>query len=150
MPNFVYAAFNVTGPSPDIEHFCCKMFKTISENGVDCHDALGGPKIILDYAEVLPMPPEWEDGIEAWGVEAWGTKWCGFDVEHRMTEDGGLWFQFTSAWSFPEDAFKAIAAEFPSLVFDGSAYEESHEFEFVGEFNGANDWGPGEIEWIEI
>lgn len=151
MPNYVYSAFSATGPEEEVARFKSMMIKanpnavSLSSNKDDL------PDLILDFRAILPMPKDWKDGNEEeWGIEAWGTKWCGFDVNEKTQNDGSLWFQFTTAWDFPTAAFEAIATEFPSLVFNGSAFEENHEFELVGEFNGDDDWGPGKIEWITI
>jgi Ferredoxin-like domain in Api92-like protein len=52
------------------------------------------------------------------------------NVEH----DGSLHVQFDTAWSFPWPVMEKIVADFPSLVFDGSAVEPNMEFyiEFHG------------------
>jgi len=81
------------------------------------------------------------------GCISLGTKWPGFDVYMRASEDRSLDFQLTTTWNLSTLEFQAIAAEFPSLVFSGSAHEENHEFELMGESNGANNWGEGKIRW---
>ncbi|MBX7489754.1 hypothetical protein K3177_14695 [Qipengyuania sp. GH25] len=151
MPNYVYAAFDVSGEKEEIERFRTKMLKRRNASECSDEDEAGRPEIILDFSEVLPMPADWEGGSEEdWNVHAWGTKWVGFDVDEQMCEDGTFWFQFTTAWDFPTRAFEAIAAEFPTLLFSGSAYEENHEFEMAGDFNGETEWGEGELRWIVI
>ena len=147
MPNYVYSSFHVKGDRNEIERFKQTMFKTTTSDGSNYIDGIDRQEIILDFGAVLPIPSgEGQD----WCVENWGTKWPGFDVEFGECPDGTLHFQFTTAWDFPTPAFDAIAAEFPSLVFDGSAYEEDHAFELTGQFNGDNSWGPGELDFIII
>jgi len=105
----------------------------------------------MDFGAIIPPPDSMKDGVhEWWAVENWGTKWTGFDVDVSDYPDGSLHFQFTTAWDFPTPVLEAIAAEFPDLVFDGSSYEEDNAFQYTGQFNGDNSWGPGEIEFITI
>lgn len=148
MPNYVYSAFEVTGPEEEVARFRSMMIKASPHAISRARSTYELPNLILDFRAILPMPKDWKDGNEEeWGIEAWGTKWVGFDVNEQTQNDGSLCFQFTTAWDFPTTAFKAIAVEFPTLVFNGSSFEENHEFELVGEFNGDDDWGPGEIHW---
>ncbi len=145
MPNYVYCAFSAVGDQNEIERFRNMMFRTVQPD-----ESTGSTReqIFLDFDAVLPIPPEFQDrGSEVWAAHHWGSKWPGFDVYMKESEEGSLGFQFTTAWNFPTLAFQAIAAEFPGLVFSGSAYEENHEFELMGEFNGANNWGEGKIQW---
>lgn len=162
MPNWVCAGFNVTGDLTELRRFASMMIKSSAKvGGVALHDipspAKGdgpepdtpeGRKLTLDFNGILPMPPESEcHDWEAWAVDHWGVKWNAQEVDVRIEPDR-IWFQFITPWDFPTLVFDALATEFPGLILSGSAYEESGEFELVGEFNGKNDWGPGEIDWI--
>lgn len=144
MPNYVYSGFNVTGDATELKRFTDLMFRPV----VAADNALPGTKLMFDFGRIIPVPDNLPDtGFYDWAVEQWGVVWSAIDLDCRFDDDN-VWFQFTTAWDFPTPVFEALAAEFPGLVFAGSAYEESHEFELVGEFNGANDWGPGKIDWI--
>ncbi|WP_296722371.1 hypothetical protein [Erythrobacter sp.] len=104
--------------------------------------------LILDFDAVIPMPEDQKvAGGAHWAVENWGTKWSGFDVEIKDIDAETLWFQFTTAWDFPTPAFVAIAAEFPLLTFSGTAFEENHEFELAGDFNGPRPWAPARLSF---
>lgn len=145
MPNYVYSAFNVTGDGTERDRFRRLMFRPVPPADTG---ALPGTETIFDFQAILPMPPEGErqQGYERWASEHWGTKWNAFDLDMQVSEDR-IWFQFTTAWDFPTPVFEALAAEFPTLVFAGSSYEDNGGFELLGEFNGADDWGPGKIDW---
>lgn len=141
MPNYVYAAFNVTGDRAELKRFAYTMFRPVTDADTG---ALARTKFIFDYNRIIPLPADADIHL---AVDQWGTKWNAFDLDLRVEEDL-VWFQFTAAWDFPTPVFEALAAEFPRLVFAGSAYEENHDFELTGEFNGNDDWGPGKIEWV--
>lgn len=146
MPNFVYSGFNVTGDPAELKRFEHRMFRPAT----DADNALPRSSQMFDFNGIIPMPAEAERSFyERWAVEHWGTKWNAFDLDHRF-EDKNIWFQFTTAWDFPTPVFEALAEEFPKLVFAGSSYEDSGEFELLGEFNGADDCGPGEIQWMSF
>lgn len=148
MPNFVYSTFTVNGPPEEVARFQRKMFITYEGDGGPSQSACIRPETYLNFDAVIPMPEEFKAcGAEGWAVRNWGTKWLAFDVYAVEQEPGSLWFQFTTAWDFPSAAFEAIAAEFPKLVFEGSAYEENHEFEFEGQFNGDRPWGPAKLNF---
>ncbi|RSY79346.1 hypothetical protein DAH66_17425 [Sphingomonas koreensis] len=147
MPNYVYSGFTVAGDRSELDRFRRMMFRPVTEADTG---ALPRTEMIFDFNGIIPMPPEGErQGYERWATEHWGTKWNAFDLDTQVSEDL-IWFQFTTAWDFPTPVFEALAAEFPALVFAGSSYEDNGAFELLGEFNGANDWGPGEIEWASF
>lgn len=141
MPNWVAAGFNVTGDRAELARFKKLMIKT------DETSAKGD--LTLDFNGIIPMPPEEECADpEAWAVANWGTKWNAQSVDISADDPDLVWLQFLTAWDFPDPVFEALAREFPTLVFKGSAYEESGEFELVGQFNGGGTWGPGKIDWL--
>lgn len=143
MPNFVYSTFTVAGPPEEVARFKDKMFIVHENDRTVTSSSRLRPEIYLNFDAVLPVPEEFKaSGAEGWAVRNWGTKWLAFDVEIAEREPGKLWFQFTTAWNFPDAAFEAIAAEFSDLVFTGTAYEENYEFRLKGQFNGDEAWGP--------
>lgn len=148
MPNYVYSAFHVTGKREEIERFSKRMFKTIPTVETEYYKPLLPFETIMDFGAIIPPPDSMIDGVlESWAVENWGTKWPGSDVDVTTDPDGSLYFQFTTPWDFPTPVFEAIAAEFPGLVFEGSSYEEDDAFQYTGQINGDNSWGPGKIEF---
>ena len=123
------------------------MFRPVTDADTG---ALPSTEMIFDFNGILPKPADAElNNYRDWAIECWGTKWNAFDLNRRVEEDN-VWFQFTTAWDFPTPVFEALAAEFPSLIFEGSAYEDSGEFELTGAFNGDDDWGPGKIQWVDL
>ena len=160
MPNWVHAGFNVTGDRSELQRFERMMIRPRSEVGMPCYadfptprrsvrpgaNTSEGRKLTFDFNGIIPMPPEREcPNWEAWAVDNWGTKWNAQEVSTKTKPDN-IWFQFSTPWDFPTPVFEALANEFPMLVFAGSAYWEDKSA-FTGEFNGNDDWGPGEIEW---
>ena len=79
--------------------------------------------------------PTWYE----WSVEHWGTKWNARYAEVTENGDGSVHVQFDTAWTFPFPIFEKVAADFPTLIFEGSAQEpnmdiylafEAHDGEF--------------------
>jgi hypothetical protein len=81
--------------------------------------------------------PTWYE----WSCEQWGTKWNACDAEVTENRDGSLNVHFDTAWTFPFPIFEKMVAEFPMLVFEGSAEEPNMEI-FIS-FEGNN----GEFVW---
>jgi hypothetical protein len=74
-----------------------------------------------------------------WSVEHWGTKWNSCYAQVTENGDGSVHVQFDTAWTFPFPIFEKVAADFPTLIFEGSAQEpnmdiylafEAHDGEF--------------------
>ena len=59
-----------------------------------------------------------------------------FDLEGREDEAGMYWFQFSTKWELPHAWLRKIVAEFPVLVFEGSAASDQHEWYLT--FDGRN------------
>lgn len=153
MPNFVLCGFHVVGDAAEVERFKARM---ITER---FSDTAGKPVPFLDFAAIIPPPPCFgdhtterradfggsvpnEQDFESWAVDHWGTKWDAQQLVINTDEPGDFGFQFDTAWDFPLPVFQALADEFPTLVFSGSAIEDSEDFAYRGEFNGDDDWGP--------
>ena len=80
---------------------------------------------------------DWYD----WSCEYWGTKWNACDAEVWSNPGGSLPGQCDTAWTFPFPVMEKLVAEFPMLVFAGSAVEPG-----VG-FSLTFDGGDGEFSW---
>ena len=63
--------------------------------------------------------PTWYE----WSVEHWGTKWNARYAEVTENGDGSVHVQFDTAWTFPFPIFEKVAADFPTLILEGSAQE---------------------------
>src|SRR6266404_7505039 len=81
--------------------------------------------------------PTWYE----WRCEHWGTKWNACDAEVSDNGDGSLRVNFETAWSFSFPIFRKLAADFPTLVIEGSAEEPNMEIYIT--FEGRN----GEFTW---
>jgi hypothetical protein len=67
------------------------------------------------------------DGWYDWNVREWGTKWDACDSSFDdNTEDKGpnLYYSFNTAWSIPEQVYKAITEQHPELDFEFYCEEE--------------------------
>lgn len=147
MPNWMHSGFEVTGAPAEVARFKSMMLRPITEA-----DRIFDPHrsgIVLDFNGILPMPPEEAlSNYVGWASLNWGVDRNADNLTIHSDEENLIRFQFDTPWEFPTPVFEALAREFPGLVFSGSAFEDSDGNEWKGEFNGANDWGPGEIEWV--
>jgi hypothetical protein len=151
MPNWCLIGFTVMGDPAEVDRFKAMM---ITERPSESE---GKPVPFLDFGGIIPVPPEFEGRtteryadfggsvpdereFEAWAVENWGTKWDAQNLMLRRGEPGRVGFQFDTAWDFPFPVFDALADEFPTLVFRGSAIEDNKAFAYRGHFNGPDDW----------
>ena len=76
--------------------------------------------------------PTWYE----WSIQHWGTKWNACDPEVTDNGDSRLHVKFDTAWDFPFPIFEKLVADFPTLNFEGSAYEPNCDFYI--EFEGCN------------
>jgi hypothetical protein len=148
MTTWICSGFSVTGDPDELARFKSTMFRPITEaerSGVfDPHRS----GIRLDFNGIIPMPTGMAlpDRGE-WASLNWGTERNADNLTIRENTEAEIIFQFDTPWDFPTQVFEALANEFPGLVFSGSAFQANDGPEWKGEFNGANDWGPGEIDW---
>ena len=68
--------------------------------------------------------PTWYE----WNCEHWATKWNACDTEVTEYGSGSLHVQFDTAWDFPFPIFEKLVSDFPTLDFEGSAYEPNMDF----------------------
>ena len=85
------------------------------------------------------------DGWYDWNVKNWGTKWEARGVLEQEDEDGKyLRYQFDTAWSPAEPAFRAMVEQHPNLSFSIRCEEEQGwgvEFDGTdGELSVTNEW----------
>ncbi|MGC5799041.1 hypothetical protein [Sphingomonas sp. NFX23] len=147
MPNWVHSGFEVKGATAEVARFKSMMFRPITDADRTFDPHRRG--IVLDFNGIIPMPPEEAlSNYVGWASLNWGVDRNADNLTIHSDEEDGICFQFDTPWEFPTPVFEALAREFPALVFSGSAFEDSDGNEWKGEFNGANDWGPGEIEWV--
>ena len=108
-------------------------------------DSMGD--VIIDFTAVCPRLVAKQALLDRKTPRTYMPKYRGYDVDHADYDDGTFWFQFTIDSEFPVELFDMIAFQFPELVSSGSAYEETNEFEYEGEFNGGNTWARTKIQW---
>lgn len=76
--------------------------------------------------------PTWYE----WSIANWNTKWNACYPEVTELGDGSVHVKFDTAWTFPGPIFHKLVTEFPTLAFQGSAYEPN--FDFYIKFEGRN------------
>lgn len=144
-----YAAFYVTGDGDEIRRFKKKMFRPDPEYRREYDPYYGSDSsVIIDFTAACPKLTAERIALEKKWPNAYSPELRGYDVEQADYKEGEFWFQFTVDGEFPVTAFEAIAAEFPSLHFIGSAYEVTNEFEYQGEFNGDKPWRRTKLYWL--
>lgn len=152
MPNWVYCAFEVTGDPAELARFHQQVFRTVPSDQAFGSLKTEGMDTVFDFAAVI-RPPQGTIGhpTRDWAIEHWGVKWNAIDLLlHGDPASGRIRFQFVTAWDFPTPVFDALSYLFPGLVFDGSAHEEGDAFAFAGQFGGADDWGPADLQWVDL
>lgn len=146
-----YAGFHVEGDIEEIQRFKNLMLRTYDESKggygpfVDSNEP-----VIIDFTAICPKLTAKREALERKCPGAYSPDYLGYDVDYYDFEDGSFWFQFTIDADFPTALFEKIAAEFPTLIFFGSAYDDPTEpdaTEYVGTFNGDTPWGLGKINW---
>jgi hypothetical protein len=83
------------------------------------------------YPDLRATADRWKANMEKYGVggwfdwscEYWGAKWNASDAEIWNNPEGSLHVQFDTAWSLPFPVMEKLVAEFPMLIFEGSAVE---------------------------
>jgi hypothetical protein len=63
--------------------------------------------------------PTWYECV----AQHWGTKWNACYVDVSDNGDGSRHVSFETAWDFPRPVFEKLVADFPTLIFEGSAQE---------------------------
>jgi hypothetical protein len=63
------------------------------------------------------------NGWYGWNIANWGTKWDARDVNLEQDENEAI-YTFSTAWSIPEQVFRAMAEQHPTLDFTFGCEEE--------------------------
>lgn len=144
-----YAGFNIDGDLEEIERFKKMMFRSFDEAKGGYGPFMdSGEDVIIDFTAICPKLTAEREALERCHPGAYAPDYRGYHVDHADYDDGTFWFQFTIDGEVPVKLFEAIAAEFPSLLFSGSAYDEPGGEEFAGTFNGDEPWGPAKLSWL--
>lgn len=69
-------------------------------------------------------PTDWH----TWRVQKWGTKWNVGEVARFERTEGGVLYDFDTAWSPPLPWVEAAAKAYPALSFDLKYYENGNNF----------------------
>lgn len=150
MPNFVHCGFVVSGEASEIARLKRKIFRTVPSTEAFGSWRKEGSEVVFDFNAVIPMPTDPDLDSQTWAIEHWGVKWNALDLSIHDRGSERFQFQFSTAWSFPQPVFDALSEEFPTLVFDGSAYEETDAFTLAGQINGDDDWDYVDRRWSDI
>jgi len=151
MANWMCSGFIVTGDPAEVGRFKSLMFRR--QTDVELAEDLDplGKGLKFDFNGIIPMPAEEAlSNYEGWALRNWGSNLNAEMLCVSSEKEGEMRFMFDTPWNFPTPVFEALADEFPGLVFRGTAYEENGDYELKGQFNGADDWGPGKTDWLII
>lgn len=92
-------------------------------------DAYFGPEKEPDNYETMTLDERLAESMKFagdnwynWNIRNWGTKWDANDA--TLDEGGTLFYQFSTAWSPAEGAFKAMVEQHPNLQFEFTNVEE--------------------------
>ena len=92
-------------------------------------DAYFGPEKKPDNYETMTLDERLAESMKFagdnwynWNIRNWGTKWDANDA--TLDEGGTLCYQFSTAWSPAEGAFKAMVEQHPNLQFEFTNVEE--------------------------
>ena len=92
-------------------------------------DAYFGPEKKPDNYETMTLDERLAESMKFagdnwynWNIRNWGTKWDANDA--TLDEGGTLFYQFSTAWSPAEGAFKAMVEQHPNLQFEFTNVEE--------------------------
>lgn len=89
------------------------------------YEAKPAPARIVDFAAIVPPPPNIEtggctgthaDGVVCWyewNVANWGTKWGGYSASDKALPGDLCELRFDTAWSHPYPIITALAARHP-------------------------------------
>jgi hypothetical protein len=144
-----YAGFNVEGDPEEIGRFKRKMFRSFDEKKNAYGPFVDSEQpVIIDFTAICPELSAEREALERRYPGAYLSEYLGYHVDHVDYTRERFWFQFTIDGEVPVSLFEAIAAEFPTLLFSGSAYDEAGDEEFGGTFNGDEPWGPKKLEWL--
>ncbi|WP_296722369.1 hypothetical protein [Erythrobacter sp.] len=146
-----YAAFNVEGDPNEIQRFKRMVFRSFDEDKKRYGPFIDGDQCaIIDFTAICPRLTIKREALERRYPGAYSPDYLGYHVDHADYEPEHFWFQFTIDGEIPVKLFEDIAAEFPTLLFSGSAYDEPGGREFSGTFNGDEPWGPAKLEWLSF
>ena len=141
MTVWVWSEFRVTGPDREITRFRKLMFRTFTHTPGDRDGIIYN--VLLDFRAIVPVPRRLADvDVPVWATMRWGTPSNCQQLELVNEAGGLLHFRFLTADGFPEPILRALAGEFPSLVFKGEAFADDGSPALGGQFNGDDRWGP--------
>jgi hypothetical protein len=78
---------------------------------------------MTSFHEEVAVGQDWY----TWNIREWGTKWE-ISEAHAEQTTNQLIYQFSSAWSPPEQALRKLAAQYPKLVFTLRCLDEGDCF----------------------
>ena len=113
MPNYVYNTLAVAGANQVLDRFKEQASKQARPHQLDTELSF------LNFVRPLDTEMSWynDGGWYQWNIDNWGCKWDAGQPEIVHESEGRIDYRFSTAWSPPELAFKAMAEEYPSLSF---------------------------------
>lgn len=118
MPNWCFNRLRVSGPAKDLTRFQ----KQAEGFSPWFHPEPGQAKEQLNFHSFVPIPPAVQAaGYEAagyeWELRHWGCKWGACHVCLVDEWEGGVLYEFDTAWSPPLPFLEQVSLAWPTLVF---------------------------------
>ena len=122
MPNHITNILTVTGPANDVEAFRIKVDPNLNP---DLEKPTGKNNAWLDFNGTVYIKDS-----ENWYSDhnnLWSTKWNAYSQVAPVPIEGGLKYQFDTAWSAPHKWIETTSKLFPTLTFHDEAHDEGGE-----------------------
>jgi len=120
MPNWCLNHLHVSGPTEDLKRFKAQAvgvppWSSASQEEIEKPNP-------LNFHSLRPIPPEvlamdYHDTGYNWEVANWGCKWGAVETELIEQRNGGLVYEFGSAWSPPVQLLTHLGPQWPELNF---------------------------------
>ncbi len=126
MPNWCHNQTTVSGPPDEVQRFKEKAvghspWLPAAEVGREKPDQ-------LNFHSLFPVPEElvkagYNEAAYHWERDNWGCKWGARETQILDEWDGGVIYEFDTAWVPPLEFIEHVSKQWPRLTFD-LEYEE--------------------------
>ena len=135
MPNWCLNKLTVTGLESDVQAFKAKAV------GHSPWDEPEGEPVVLNFHSLVPVPEEvlkagYESAGYNWEMANWGCKWGAENPTILDEWEGHVEYEFSTAWSPPEQFLEKVAVQWPNLLFVLEYKEPGMAFKGLAKFQG--------------
>jgi Ferredoxin-like domain in Api92-like protein len=135
MPNWCLNKLTVTGPEADVQAFKAKAV------GHSPWLQPEGEPDVINFHSLVPVPQEvlkagYESAGYDWEVENWGCKWGAENPTILAEWEGFIAYEFSTAWSPPEQFLQTVAVQWPKLMLILEYEEPGMAYKGLAKFQG--------------